>query len=487
MVKDKDVLKTSIIQGFGTLVVREFFLKILSFIGQIFLARLLAPSDFGVYVVIVFVVNFLSLFSDVGLSLAIIQKHEEPTKEELSGVFILKMILSLLVVTVVWIFAPLLKNFYPTFSVSNVLMLRMLSLIIITGSIRSIPISLLERKLKYNLISIIDIIGVSIYYFISLFFAFMHFGAWSFILGALCKEVGETIVLYAIQPFIPQFSLFKARIKHMIKFGIYIQGNGLVNVITDSITPVIGGRTSGIYSVGLLDFAYNLGTLPETIAVNFGRVAFAGFSRIQKEKEILTNSISRSMSMLAIILYIFPVIIFGLGNELVPIIFSAKWAAAIPALYWYSAGSIFLPIISSLGQGILVIGKSKEIFWATLTTVVTGWLIALVLIHFIGFVGIAVAYFFIVVSFCIFYLLILKRSDYNFPVVSILRPKLLVALLSFLIILALNIILPHGVITLIVKLMVVTISYILLTFIFVRKDAVEFSKIIINWLLPKKI
>src|SRR5476651_340716 len=105
MVKDKDVLKSSIIQGFGTLVIREFFLKILSFVGQIFLARILAPAEFGTYVIIIFIINFLGLFADVGLSLAIIQKHEEPTKEELSGVFFLKMGLSCLIVILLWIFA----------------------------------------------------------------------------------------------------------------------------------------------------------------------------------------------------------------------------------------------------------------------------------------------------------------------------------------------------------------------------------------------
>jgi O-antigen/teichoic acid export membrane protein len=195
MVENKDVLKSSIIQGFGTLVVREFFLKILSFVGQIFLARLLVPSDFGIYVIVVFIVNFLGLFSDIGLSSAIIQKHEEPSREELSSVFILKMGLSILIVVLLWIFAPVIKYAYPAFTTSNILMVRILSLVIITGGIRSIPIALLERKIKYNFISVIDVLGIFIYYLTSLTFAFAHFGVWSFIFGALAKEVGETIVL----------------------------------------------------------------------------------------------------------------------------------------------------------------------------------------------------------------------------------------------------------------------------------------------------
>jgi PST family polysaccharide transporter len=418
--------------------------------------------------------------------MAIIQKHEEPTKEELSSVFLLKMFLSFLIVILLWMFAPFVRNIYPTFSSANVLMLRMLSLIIITGSLRSVSIALLERDIKYNLISIIDVFGVFIYYLISLVFAFMHFGVWSFILGALAKEVGETIVLYIIMPFVPQLNFFKSKIRNMLKFGIYIQGNSFVSIINSSITPVVGGRIAGSYSVGLLDFAYNIASLPETIAINFGRVAFAGYSRIQNEKEILTNSMSKSISMLAIILYIFPVVIFGLGKELVPLIFSAKWIPAIPALYWYSAGAFFLPIVSSLGQGVLVIGKSKEFFWLTLMTAIVGWVIALMLIYTIGFVGIAISYFFIMLIFCLFYLIIFRRANYSFPMISLLVPKLAVSAIVLLIIALMNNVIPHNILSLIAKLFVALILYILFTFIFVKQDAVEFSKIILDWLLTRK-
>lgn len=92
---ERDILKSSIVKGFSTLIVREFLIKLFSFIGQLFLARLLAPEDFGIFVIIVFIVTFFGFFSDAGLSFAIIQKKEKPTHKELSGVFTLKIALAL--------------------------------------------------------------------------------------------------------------------------------------------------------------------------------------------------------------------------------------------------------------------------------------------------------------------------------------------------------------------------------------------------------
>ncbi len=451
MSKNRDRLKSNVIKGFGTLIVREFFIKLLSFGGQIFLARLLIPSDFGIYAIVAFLITSLNLFTDVGISLAIIQRHKMLSHKELSSAFFLKLLLSLSVIVFIWIFAPYLKFYYSTFSDENILMVRVLSLIFIANCFRLIPMSLLERKINYNAISLVDILGIVVYYVVSLIGAYLHHGAWSLILGILAKEFIEVTILCFVKPFIPQLSFSKSNIKKMIKFGIYLQGTAIVNIINSSIAPIIGGKTKGIYAVGLLDFAYNIASLPEVLAVNFGRVAFAGYSRIQKQKKLLTISIIKSMSMLAIILYFFPLIIFGLGKEIVPFVFSAKWEAALPALYWYSAGTIFLPIISSMGQGILVIGKSKDIFWTSITTSIIGWFSAFILVKFLGFAGIAAAYFFITLFFTLFYYLIFRRANYKFPIIKIIYPKLLVMVISLFIVYFMNSIFQSTITFLILK------------------------------------
>lgn len=485
--KDKDILKSSIIQGFSTLIVREFFIKIFSLIGQIFLARLLIPSDFGVYVIIVFIISLFGLFSDIGLSLAIIQHKNEPTKEELSSAFFFKNLLAIILIAIIWAVSPFIKNFYPTFIDTNVTMLRIFSITLLLTNLRSVPTSLLERKIKYNLISLIDIAGVAVYYIIAILAAFFSFGVWSFIIGAVIKEIVETFILYVIQPFLPQITLSIKSLKRMLRFGLYIQGNSLAGFLGNSITPVIGGRMVGPYGVGLLDFAFSIASLPATIGINFGRVAFAGYSRIQEQEKLLSNSISRSMSMLSIMLYIFPVIIFSFAGQLIPFVFSAKWIPVIPALYWYTAVTFFLPVISPLGQGILAIGKSKEIFWCTLITAIGGWIGAYLLVQRLGFLGIAIIYFFTILSLFIFYILILKRSGFNFRIFSILAPKLIATFLAIGFSMFLNFILPGNTSALVIKIVLSISAYLILMFMLAKNDFLDFLRLIFHWLNLKKI
>ncbi len=52
------VIKRKLIRGTSFLVAGQICAKIISFLGHIFLARLLMPTDFGVYAVAGFIVTF---------------------------------------------------------------------------------------------------------------------------------------------------------------------------------------------------------------------------------------------------------------------------------------------------------------------------------------------------------------------------------------------------------------------------------------------
>ena len=478
MRENKGRVKSHIIQGFGSLIVREFFIKLFSFLGQLLLARLLLPSDFGIYVIIVFIVNLFGLFSDIGLSQSIIQKKAAPTRGELSGVFWLKTALSAGLIGLLWIFAPFVKRFYPSLAEANITMLNVFSVILLLTSFRTIPTSLLERQLRYKAISSIDILGVFVYYLVALLGAFLHFGVWSFITGAIAKEIVETVVINIVQPFIPRFTLSKRSVREMAQFGVYIQGNGLLMLFISSMAPAIGGRLSGPYAVGLLDFAYSIVAIPAVVSINFGRVAFAGYSRIREEKEALAKSIDKSTSMLAIILYIFPVVFFSFGRDLVYFLYTAKWLAAVPALYWFGASVFFYPTITAVGQAILSLGKSKEIFWATLPIAVLGGSGALLFVRAFGFTGIAMANVFIYFGMYVTYVYILRQTSFGFSAVHVLVPKVIAAACTIVFSLLLNVLLPASLPVLIVKLILSCAVYVVFMFICARQDTLELLRLV---------
>ena len=79
--------------------------------GTVVLARLLTPQDYGLIGMVAVVMGFVSMFKDMGLSVATIQK-EEITAEQVSTLFWVNLGLSLIVMALTVAIAPGVAWFY---------------------------------------------------------------------------------------------------------------------------------------------------------------------------------------------------------------------------------------------------------------------------------------------------------------------------------------------------------------------------------------
>lgn len=472
-VEDIGLLKNRITKGFSVLIIRGFLIKVFSFFGQVVLARILFPEDFGVYVIVVFIGNFFLLFSDIGLSFALIKKDKIPSRGEISTALYIKILLSVILITIIFFIAPYINILYPEFNNNHIWMLRVFSISILLTAIRSVPVALLEREIKYNVISLIDIFGVIAYYITALILAFSGFGVWSLIYGVLLKGMIEVIAAFAYRPLILTRNFKLKSTKAMFHFGLYLQGNGILAFIHTSVIPAIVGVKYGSREVGLLNWASNVASIPMSITDNFGRVAFSGFSRIQDDRKLLSLAVEKSMGILSIITLLFSVIILGFAPEIISILYTEKWLPGIPALYWFAVSTFFISAVSALGSGLLALGKSKDIFLITLTTDIIEWLLALLLISFLGFIGVAITA--TMVSFVTFslYIFIAKKNGIASNLTKILVPKLLVLVISLALAIVLNLLLPQFLWILVVKVLVIFLFYIFLMFLFSKEDMVK--------------
>ena len=70
-----DIQQKAIV-GFVILVIRKVLLQAVYTGSNIFLARLLFPTDFGIYAIIGSIGSVFLVFSDIGLAAAIVQKKK---------------------------------------------------------------------------------------------------------------------------------------------------------------------------------------------------------------------------------------------------------------------------------------------------------------------------------------------------------------------------------------------------------------------------
>src|SRR4051794_31103425 len=85
--EDVETIKHRARRGVLILALRTVLVQIAVLGGQVALARLLDPRDFGVFAIVQFALSFFTFFGDAGLGASLIQKKIAPTHRELSSVF----------------------------------------------------------------------------------------------------------------------------------------------------------------------------------------------------------------------------------------------------------------------------------------------------------------------------------------------------------------------------------------------------------------
>ena len=102
---DIELIKKKAISGVITFTLRTFFIQAYTFFATFILTILLSPEIFGIYFVVLALINLLIYFSDIGLAAALIQKKEEPTRKDLVTTFTIQQSIILILVVVGFIFS----------------------------------------------------------------------------------------------------------------------------------------------------------------------------------------------------------------------------------------------------------------------------------------------------------------------------------------------------------------------------------------------
>lgn len=243
----------------------------------------------------------------------------------------------------------------------------------------------------------------------------------------------------------------------------------MLNYLNTAVIPIIGGIKGGPKSVGLLDWSFTIVSIPESITNNFGRVAFAGFSKIQDDIRLLSIAIGRSIGVLSIVTLFFAVVIFGFSHDLIKILYRDVWLESINFIYWFAGSIFFYAVMSSYGQGILVLGKSRLIFYATLLSNLLNWVLAYFLIVAYGPIGIAASSFISSALLFVLYIYLGKSVGIRVKLLKILFPKVIVALVVIVFAFFLNVLFPQN-LFLVVKILLSLVLYFSLVYLFAKND-----------------
>lgn len=340
------------------------------FILSALLARLLAPSDYGLLATAMVFTGFAATISEAGIGTALVQKQELEDTHKNTAFWTTSLIGTAMTIAV-YAAAPWIAGYYNSPQLSPIL--RTLSLNFTLGAVGSVPAALLQRQKQFKRIAIIDLASLCGGGAIALLLAYRHSGVWSLVAQLSAASLSTCVLRIAFIQWRPRIDFSGAALADISRFSLSLYGFNILNYWSRNLDNLLVGKAFGNSALGAYNRAYSLMLLPVTqVSSLLTQSLFPCFAQIQDDKPRVAKLYLKALSILTTVTY---PMMFGLSTvseHFVAVLYGPKWASAAPVLKILSLVGLLQVTTNTTGWLFLSQGKTGLLLrWGTFCSVLT--------------------------------------------------------------------------------------------------------------------
>jgi O-antigen/teichoic acid export membrane protein len=357
--------------------------------STVVLARLLVPADFGLIAMVTAIIGFATLFKDLGLSAATVQKAEI-THEQISTLFWVNVAVSTIIALVMTGLAPAIAKFYgePRLTMITIA----LSLVFLFGGLTVQHQALLQRQMRFTVLSAIQVVSTAAGVSAAIVSAILGSGYWSLVIMQATSALAIVFGVWLICNWRPGRPVRHAGVRSMLAFGGHITGFNVVNYFARNADNILIGRVWGAGPLGFYSRAYSLLMLPlNQLNLPISAVAVPALSRLHGDPTRYKAYYLKTISLIT--LASTPLVSFFIvcSDDLILLILGAQWVAASDIFLVLGVSALIQPLYFTQGWLHISAGRSdRYLRWglAGSLVIVLGFVMGLPY----GALGVAVAY-----------------------------------------------------------------------------------------------
>jgi teichuronic acid exporter len=402
----------------------------INFLSSVIVSRRLSPRDYGLVGLITVFTGFILVFSDGGLSYALIRSDFGRTYQRVLNN--LSWILGFILFSITIALAYPISYFYkshqillPTVVLAFTFLFRSLSLV--QGAI-------LAKNLDFAYIGKITLLGMVISVIVTIVLAYSGAGFWALVFPQIINAIILTIFYerkvklgFKIYPLNYLIVCFK----HTRKLIASILSFNAVNYWARNSDNLIAGKWYGAAQLGLYARAYTLLQLPLVLISGlFSNILFPSLKKLQQQGGNVESEYYFVLRMISLLTFPLVLVLIAFPGPLVHLLWGHKWMQVTGFLPYFGILIYTQTLLSTVGQLMVLQGKERQFM-------ITGWVSAVFLVSGIVYgstrslVGVSqfytLSYLLLVLIFNVIYayVKVLKFNAYN--VFLFWAPKLLIS------------------------------------------------------------
>jgi teichuronic acid exporter len=295
---------------------------------QIMVARILLPSDFGVFAIVLAVVALLEVVRDLGFTPAVIVDHADADYLPLQ--FTAQLILAFVLFVFVVMLTPLAVDLFSQPELTTIL--PVIGCVVFLMAVSDPVITSLLKSQNYRALSFRQVLMPMVTGVTGLVLAYAGYGVYSLVFGLLAGHVANAIFLGWL--YHDQFRLAWQRdvLLRLFSFGRHIIMQRLSGFFVNQADSFFVSMNFGANSLGVYRLGNQLALLlPGLVFPQVQQVLFTEFSS-HKDKSSIAELYYRYIRWSGGLLLIYSILTYLLVPYLVEWVLGSHWLAVVPVI-----------------------------------------------------------------------------------------------------------------------------------------------------------
>lgn len=353
-------IKQQLFSGVFYTAIAKYSGIIISLVVAGILARLLSPDDFGIVAIATVIISFFAIFTDMGLSPAIIQ-NKALTQDDLTNIYSFTFWTGIAVALLFFIASWPISAYYDSPILRT--LCQLLSINLFFASVNIVPGALFYKNKEFKFIAIRSFVIQITAGTGAIIAALSGAGLYALLITPIVSSILIYIISFHRYPQHLRMTLGLSSIRKIFSYSVYQFLFNVICYFSRNLDKLLIGKHMGMSDLGYYEKSYRLMMLPlQNITQVVTPVMHPIFSDFQDDKMKLATSYERIIRFLAFIGLPLSVLLFFTAEEVTLIIFGNQWLPSV-AVFRILALSVGIQIIlSSSGSIFQAAGDTRSLF-----------------------------------------------------------------------------------------------------------------------------
>jgi O-antigen/teichoic acid export membrane protein len=301
---------------------------IVQFVVTLVLARLLTPSEIGIFSIAAVAINLAGVFRDFGVQ-NYLQQEKSLTPEKIRSALGLLLATSWLLALLVYLVRWPVANYYSEPGIASLMAVMAISFLLVP--VASFFHAILSRDLQAGKQAVVHAVSTAAYATTCLTMAYNGFSYMS-LAWANVANLAFTILAYLYFydrsfPLLPSLTGWRAP----IRFGVGSAISNLASQANNSLPDLVLGKIHGAHTVGIYSRAQGfIGIFAQVAGPTLNYIALPYLSRSHHDNQPIGYILDKATRYLTVIAWPFFIGMALNAGDLILMLYGTQWSEAVP-------------------------------------------------------------------------------------------------------------------------------------------------------------